>query len=150
MKSFAHRVTAATMAMLISLSSTGFSMDVHYCQEEIQGVSLFGKAKSCHDQQDTPPCHQTKKSCHHSQDGNPKVAKKSCCHNETIVVEHNDLDVTPTPLTNNPNLQLEFLAAYVVAFVLNYRAPADHKPYKHYIPPIPDKDVQVLYQTFLI
>lgn len=149
-KSLSHRITAISMALLMMLSSTGFSMDVHFCQGQIQGISLFGKAKSCHEKQETPPCHQTKKSCHHKEDGISKTDKDNCCHNETVVIEKSDLDATTTQLTTVKDIPLDFVAAYIAVYVFNYSVQADFLPYAQYKPPLPDRDVQVLYQTFLI
>ncbi len=149
-RSLSHRITAISMALLMMLSSTGFSMDVHYCQDQLKGISLFGKAKSCHEKQETPPCHRTKKSCHHLEDGISKADKDNCCHNETVVIEKSDLDATPTQLATVQDIQLDFVAAFIAVYVFNYSVQADFQPYAQYKPPLPDRDVQVLYQTFLI
>ena len=140
------------MALLMLLSSTGFSMDVHYCQDQLKGISLFGKAKSCHEKQEAPPCHQTKKSCHHQEDGISKADKDNCCHNETVVIEKSDLDATPTQKAASQDVQLDFVAAFMAVYVFNfnYSVRADYQPYAQYKPPLPDRDIQVLYQTFLI
>ena len=73
------------MAFMLLLSSTGFAMDVHYCQDQLKSISLIGKAKSCHEKQETPPCH-------HKKDSLSKAEKDNCCHNETVVIEKSDLD----------------------------------------------------------
>lgn len=138
------------MALLMLLSSTGFSMDLHYCQDQLKGISLIGKAKSCHDKQATPPCHKTKKTCHHSNDKLSQTEKDNCCHNETVVIEKTDLDATATQIATVQDIQLEFVAAFVAVYVLNIYAQADFQPYAQYKPPLPDRDIQVLYQTFLI
>ena len=149
-RSLSHRITAISMALLMMLSSTGFSMDIHYCQDQLKSVSLLGKAKSCHAKQETPPCHKMKKSCHHKEDNVSKADKDNCCHNETVVIEKSDLDATPTQLSTVQDIQLDFVAAFVAVYVFNYSVQADFQPYAQYKPPLPDRDVQVLYQTFLI
>ncbi len=132
------------------LSSIGISMDVHYCQDQLKGISLFGKAKSCHKKQETPHCHQTEKSCYDKEYGNSNADKDNCCHNETVVIEKSDLDATPTQLATVQDIQLDFVAAFIAVYVFNYNVRADFQPYAQYKPPLPDRDVQVLYQTFLI
>ena len=139
------------MALLMLLSSTGFSMDLHYCQDQLKSISLFGKAKSCHEKQATSPCHQAKKSCRHQEnDGVNKAEKDNCCHNETVVIEKSDLDATPTQLATVQDIQLDFVAAFIAVYVFNYIVRADFQPFAQYKPPLPDRDIQVLYQTFLI
>lgn len=156
-KSLSHRISAISMALLMLLSSTGYAMDIHYCQDQLKDISLFGKSKSCHEKQETPTCHQTKtsltdgqKSCHNTKDGVSKTAEDNCCHNESVVIEKPDLDATPTQSTTVQNIQLEFVAAFIAVYVFNYAVQAEQQPFAQYKPPLPDRDVQVLYQTFLI
>ncbi len=148
-RSLSHRIAAISMALLMLLSSTGFSMDLHYCQDNLKGISLIGKAKSCHDRQAAPPCHKTKKTCHHTK-AKSQTEKDNCCHNETVVIEKTDLDATATQIATVQDIQLDFVAAFVAVYILNYNVQADYQPYVQYKPPLPDRDVQVLYQTFLI
>lgn len=149
-KSLSFRISTISMALLMLLSSTGFSMDIHYCQDQLNGVSLIGNAKSCHEKQETSPCHKNKKSCHY-QDGNAIQAEKdNCCHNETVVIEKSDLDVMTPQITTIQDIQLGFVTAFVKVFLFNYNVQADFQAYTQYKPPLPDRDVQLLYQTFLI
>lgn len=149
-RSLLHRITAISMALLMLLSSTGFSMDMHYCQDQLKGISLIGKAKSCHDRQETPPCHKTKKTCHHTEENLSQAEQDNCCHNETVVIEKSDLDATPTQIATSQDIQLDFVAAFIAVYVFNYSVHAVFQPYAKYKPPLPDRDIQVLYQTFLI
>jgi len=149
-RSLSHRTAAILMALLIMLSSTGFSMDVHYCQDQLKSVSLFGKAKSCHEKQSTLACHQTKKSCHQEEDGISKADKDNCCHNEAVVIEKSDLDATATQIATLQDIHLDFVAALIAVYVFNYDVQVDYQSYVQYKPPLPDRDVQILYQTFLI
>ena len=156
-RSLSHRIAAISMALLMLIASTGFSMDIHYCQDQIRGISFFGKAKSCHEKQKTPPCHKTKtrltdgqEFCHHKEDGVSKAEKDNCCHNETIVIEKSDLDATLTYLTTVHDIQLDFVAAFISVYVFNNSVLAVYQPYALYKPPLPDRDIQVLYQTFLL
>ena len=148
--SLSHRITAISMALLLLLSSTGFSMDVHYCQDQIKSVSLFGTAKSCHDKQGTPPCHKAKKACHPKEDDISNTDKDNCCHNETVIIEKSEWDATATPLSTLQDIQLEFITAFACVYVFNYPIQADYPSFTQYKPPLPDRDVQVLYQSFLI
>lgn len=156
-----HRITAVFMALLMFLTSTGFSMDMHFCQDRLVSISLLGKAESCHKLKKSA-CHTTKKSCHsqkschHSKAGtNQKDLfhlsdKDSCCHNETVVVKKSDIEATAPQLAADQDIQLDVVAAFVMAYLFNYDPQTFHKPHTLYKPPLPDRDIQVLYQTFLI
>lgn len=142
---------SVSMALLMILSSTGVSIDAHYCQDQLRGISLFGEVKSCHDKQEIPPCHQTKKTCHRKEDGVGKTDNDNCCHNETVIIEKSDSDASNIPIATAQDIQLEFVAAFVAVYILNYTAPTEYQNFVQYKPPLPDRgDVQVLYQTFLI
>ena len=148
--SLLHRITAISMAMLMLLSATGFSMDAHYCQDQLKGISFIGKATSCHDKEATPPCHKTKKSCQHKEVDLSQADKDNCCHNKNIVIEKSDVDATSPQLASIQDIQLDFVAAFVAVYVFHYNAEADFQSNHQYKPPIPDRDTRVLYQTFLI
>ena len=75
------------MALLMMLSSTGFSMDIHYCQDQLKGVSLLVKLNPVTKSKNAP-CHKMKKSCHHKNDNLNQTDKDNCCHNETVVIEN--------------------------------------------------------------
>lgn len=144
-----HRIIAITLALLMFISSTGLSMDVHYCQDQLKGISLLGKAKSCHEAQASQSCHKKNKSCHHSAEAT-QTEKDNCCHNESLVVDKIDLGVSNTQITTFQDIQFDFVAAFVAVYVLNYSVEVDFQSYQHYKPPLPDRDIQVLFQRFLI
>ena len=134
------------MALLMLLSSTGFSMDVHYCQGQIKSIGLFTKAASCHKKQGLPQCHTTKKSCHKKQNN----TKDNCCHNQTLSIEKSDLDATPAQGTELTDVSLDFAVAFVAAFVIPVDKTHIQPAFPFYIPPLPDRDILILYQTFRI
>lgn len=132
------------------LSSTGFSLDVHYCQGHLKSISLFGKAKSCHEKQVTPQCYDTKNSCHPEDNGANNVDKEKCCNNETLVIEKSELVTTLAQLDTVQEIQKDFDVAFKVVYVFNYSAQTNFQASQPYKPPFPDRDRQKLYQTFLI
>ncbi len=144
-----HRIFAVSMALLLLLSSTGFSMDAHYCQGELKNISLFGKAKGCYDGEIVETINETKKSCK-NQHG--EIKRADCCQNESLVIESIDTDTTNPRLANIQESQFELTTAILAVFVLNYWSKSDIQPPLSHKPPIPldVRDIQVLYQTFLI
>lgn len=147
------RIWAISLAFLIFSTSVGSTMSMHFCQGQLQHVSLFVKAKSCHQkttsshchhQPEKPPCHQVKKVCHQS------MEKKNCCENKTVLLQ---LD----PETNAP-ASISFdvgLVQFIVAF--SHFLPFDRLDYTHitpdyqnYKPPLLDRDISVLVQSFLL
>ena len=149
-KNLFHRIAAISLASLMLLFSTGFSMDVHYCQDQLKGVSFIGKAKSCHERQEKPSCHKTKMVCHTQNDSITNNAQDNCCHNEKLVIKKAEVNATSPQLVSEKNIQFDFVFAFVVVFIQQYIVQMQVQPYEHYKPPLPDRDVLILYQTFLI
>ena len=42
-----HRITSLLMALFIFISSSGISLNLHYCDSELYDYSLIGEPKSC-------------------------------------------------------------------------------------------------------
>ena len=47
-----YQFTALMLAFLMFFTSTGFAINVHYCQGELKSFSFFGKSKTCNEMAD--------------------------------------------------------------------------------------------------
>lgn len=140
------------MALLVLLSATGFSVDVHYCQGQIKSFSLIGKAQSCHEKAAKKHCKSNKKSCHAapSQTIEKKACQKNCCSDKKVEIENND-EAKPIPTTEISPVNAQFITAFVQVFLLEYTDLNKRIiPYLHYIPPLLSKNIPVLIQSFLL
>lgn len=132
-------------------STVGFSMDMHYCQDELKSIAFFGKAKSCHDVKETKTCHHSKKTSSNSDEGDFKnIDQDNCCHNENLTVEKSNLDAPNPELGTLNHFQLKFISTNAVAFIYKYNKNKLQNNFRKYIPPLPQHNTQVLFQTFLI
>jgi len=145
-----HRITAVLLSLLMLLSSTGFSMDMHYCQDNLQGISFLGNTGSCLSKKSTSCCPKSKKTCHDNSNELDNIDEDNCCHNESIVINKSDFDATSPQIATGQDIKIEFVDAFVTVYVFNNILKADSQKYIKYKPPLPDRDVQVLYQVFLI
>lgn len=135
------------MAFIMLLSTTGFSIDLHFCQGQIKSLSFIGEAKSCHSQT-TKPCSSKKKAC--SIKTTEKDCQKDCCSNKTIIVDASDAD-QKIPNTELSSDQMDFLTAFVEVYILShYDFYKNIIPYQNYVPPLLDRDISVLVQCFLL
>jgi len=148
--SLSHRIIALSMAMLLLLTTTGFSMDVHYCQDQLSGVSLLGDAKSCNSKEAKSTCRKGGQTSNNESDKADCSDKSNCCQNKKLVIDQSDLEATSPQLAITEESQLEFVAAFVAVYVLNYNQKSPVQTSVPYKPPFPDRDVQVFYQSFLI
>jgi hypothetical protein len=143
-----HKITSLTLALLIFISSSGVSLDLHFCQGTFKSFSIYGKAKNCHKlslegDKKKPTCK------HHSAKATQKE-QKYCCKNHTFVIKRGKADATSHVIHEYQDFQFDYfnippnreiinieIFEYLVVYVL-------HKP------PLPKKDYQVLFQTFII
>lgn len=87
-------------AILILVSTTGFTINVHYCHNQLVDLALYAPAKSCCDTGEKVP-----------NNGEDSVSNKSHCKDESIVIESADdfVDTAPSiKFENAPGIDLGF------------------------------------------
>ena len=141
------------MAFMLLLSSTGFSIDLHYCQGNIKSFSIFGTAKSCHAKTEKNHCQQSKISCHFvkSTIEASDASEKNCCSNESIVVTP-DMDTQKVVSEQLTETNISFISAFVAVFYAGQTLDLAKLiiPHQNYIPPLLNQDIPVLIQSFLL
>ena len=154
-----YRITATLLSALMLISSTGVAMDMHYCQDILKSVRLIGEAPTCHDQEakeKMPACHKkaiqkAEKQCHKNDStSEEEECQNDCCSHEVI---HAQLDADylkseQNQLEYNPQLTQVFLSTFILIYQSNSELVKDH--FLNYKPPLPDKDIPVLIQSFQI
>lgn len=138
--------------MLLFISSSGISMDMHFCQGKLKRVSLIGSAKTCAEMavmmkhcsgKKAKSCHGASKSC--SDDG----SHNGCCENESISFDL-DIDNIDIQAFNSSVLEIDFNVLSKVQLVALPNLQIKLLQFEEYIPPLPRKDLTVLHQSFLI
>ena len=147
MTSCFHRLIALTLAVLVLVTSTGWSMDLHYCQGNLKGASFIGKARTCHDKEVSKACHKKKKACHHNSIELSEEEKNACCQNRVVHVKADDTDKVSVSQAT-----LDYQHEYAALVPLTdspqiVNLPHRHSPQKYRPPPL-NKDLQVLLQIF--
>ena len=145
-----YRIIALTMALLVFSTSVGFSIDMHFCQGQLKSTSIFGKAKNCHEMAKMAICPHHQKKMEAMDDESCKEDQKDCCNSKTILVQSDDdkqFQNSNLSLTNN---QQQFLFAYVESFHFNQPIIATYSENEYYKPPLIQRNLPVLFQSFLI
>jgi hypothetical protein len=139
MKQVFHKILSISMAFVVMFSTMSFTVDMHYCGDNLVDFSLFSKAEGCGMEKAQPV-----KSCE-----NPKMTEKSCCSDQQIVKEgKDDLKISFDTLSFE---QQTFIAAFTYSYINLFEGTeSEEVPFEDYPRPFVKRDVQVLHQTFLI
>ena len=78
-KSLSNPIVYIHLAVFILISSTGISLNIHFCGNEIFDYSVFGKPKICKSGKIA-----------HIDDANLRVTKPSCCSHSNYKIETSD------------------------------------------------------------
>ena len=139
MKQFIHKSIAMCMAIVALMTTTSFTVDMHYCGDTMVDFSFFHDVETCGMEKA-----EIVSTCE-----NPEISKKSCCSDDQLTVNGQD------DLKNNfSNLTFEqqiFVASFTYSYISLFEGTASKEIlFFDYAPPFVKRDVQVLHQTFLI
>jgi len=138
------------MALLMFLTSTGLSIDMHFCGDHLKSFNLFGKAKNCYELAGVQPtkCDVPQKA--QTTNTGCSMSKKSCCHNQSLSLQA-DLEVDAEQGDFLISAQLQhFVVAFVATFLQDQRIEPRKNYYSPYKPPLIARDIPVLIQSFLL
>ena len=122
------------MAIVVLLSTMSFTVEKHFCGDSLVDISIVGNVERCNTDKNL----------------SKTTMKNNCCKDEVYHIEGQD------KLQKESLSKLSFEQQKVfVAFLFSYHSIyVDYKNeqsfYKDFSPPDLDRDIRVLYQTFLI
>ena len=128
------------LAAIMLISSIGITVNMHVCGGQVQSIALFVKAQTCKEEV-VKPCHGV--DLHQKRAG--------CCEEKSLVVKGK---VTNAEVVKPIQVSSSFYLIGIIAPVLYSIHAADPAvsaiAYKQYKPPLIERDVTVLVQSFLI
>lgn len=136
------KVVSIILAALLLVSNIGFSKNVHYCAGiAVKSTVSVGLHKLDCGMQGMDL------NCESDYSDQTTVQKRSCCENEHQIFQLKE------EVKVQPSYELQPL--FVVAFVHTFLVPvfvssAEQTNHTAYTPPIWDKDLNILFQNFLI
>ena len=136
---FIRPIASVFLASLVLIASMGVTVNLHLCAGKVQSVALFTKAQPCKDRQKT--CHGTE---HHSK-------RKGCCEEKSIVLKGKETTAEVKAATQiNPSFNLIAVILPVLYSIIEVDSSIATPRYAHYKPPLIERDITVLVQSFLI
>lgn len=140
MKPLFTRILSFFLAVFILFSTSSFSVDMHFCCNELVAMSFFSKAESC-----TEMAYKTdnkSKQCN-------SIQEKDCCDNHTFLKQGDDTLKKTNTISEIETLV--FLNAYIYTYIDLFKG-LENKvtSFQTYRPPLLSTDIIILNETFLI
>ena len=135
MNSLGKNISAFLLSCLVLLSSMSIAIDQHFCGDEVIDVSYFGKANHCGMEEVS------------SNSSIPSLKRDHCCKDEITFFESFLYNTEKSLSLYDLEPNLLFLHTY---FHFYNTPPLKTEYFKDFSPPDISKDIQVLYQTYLI
>ncbi len=137
---FFKSIVSSLLALLVLVSSSSFTVKMHFCGGHVQSVSLIEDADACPMDVQLPPCHKK------------MVVKKSgCCEDKHVAYEGKDFNTQVQDFSILSWYATNWIATLPIIMeviqVNEALAFSNHTPYK---PPIVERDIPVFVQSFLI
>jgi len=133
-------IISLSLALMVLISSSSFVVNMHFCGGHVQSVSLIEDAAPCPMEVQIPPCHKE------------MVLKKSgCCEDTRVAFEGKDFSAKIQDFSLLAWQSINWMATLpmIMEVIQVHEALSyyNHTPYK---PPMVERDIPVLVQSFLI
>ena len=133
-----------TLAFLTLAVSSGITLNLHYCQGHLEKIALFSTPKSCHEPIKSCCASKQQKACHKGDNHDD-----NCCKNKSEFVK---FDEQYTVKHEDANMDTRLpLVAVITVLVLNPLSTVESNSvdYLNYKPPLIERDISILFQSFL-
>ena len=126
------------MAFIVLFSTMSFSINEHYCGDNLVDSSLFSTAETCGMEMEKP-----------SPIEDCNIQKNNCCK-DVVKLFKGQVDIKTNPLDLNSSEQI-LLASFIYSYVNLFEGLEENIiPFKEYSPPFLITNIQVINETYLI
>ncbi len=127
-------------SIFVLLTTVGLSLNFHYCQGNIKSIGIYASAEKCSGEMEVTKCGN------HSDDG---ISKTPCCSNQQFFYQKGDADNTSN-FTNTQTSSFVTILQGDDKVHTNIFYKDKFLTYNGSDPPLVVKDLNILYDTFLI
>lgn len=139
-KTFFTKILSFCLAVSILFTTSSFSVNMHFCCNQLVDMAFFSKAEACVDKVQKKD--NLSKQC-------TSIQEKDCCNNQTFAKEGNN-----TLKKSNIKFETEtivFLNTFLYTYINLFEGlEGNIVPFNDYRPPLLSKDIQVLDETYLV
>lgn len=125
------------MAFIVLFSTMSFTIEMHYCGENLVDTAIFKKAKSCGMEMEKP----SSKSC--------SVSKKNCCNDKKVIIDgQNELQLSFDTLSFE---QQQFVYSFIYTYINLFEGlEGNITSFSEFPPPLIVRNIYKLDETYLI
>lgn len=127
-------------SLIIALSSIGLSLNVHYCQGNIKSIGIYAPAEKCSGEMDITKC------SNHLGEG---FTKTPCCSNKQHSYQIGNAD-NSSNFINTQDIPIVTILQRAVDIPAGVCFSEGVLTFNGSDPPLVVKDLNILYDTFLI
>lgn len=137
MKRIFHKIMSLSMAFVVLFSTMSFTINMHYCGDNLVETAVFQKAKGCGMEMQNP----TTEGC--------TITKKNCCEDQQLLVDGQDeLQLHVDKMSFEQQL---FISSFFYTYSNRFRdLEKNVVSYKDYRPPLVIRQLFKLDETYLI
>ena len=137
MKQIFHKISSFLMAIVVLFSTMSFTVDMHYCGDNLVETAIFHKAKGCGMEMEKP----STEGC--------SITKKNCCDDKQLAIEGRDeIQLQVDKITFE---QQEFIASFVYTYSNLFEGLENNvSTYEEYKPPLVIRQLYKIHETYLI
>lgn len=137
MKEVFHKIMSFTMAFVVLFSTMSFTVNMHYCGDNLVETAIFHKAKGCGMEMQKP----STEGC--------AITKKNCCNDEQLVVDGQDeLQLQVDIISFEQHL---FIASFVYTYINGFEGlDKNVSSFEEYKPPLVIRQIFKIDETYLI
>ena len=137
MKQVFHKIMSISMAFVVLFSTLSFTIDMHYCGDNLVETAVFKKAKGCGMEMQNP----STKDC--------SITKKNCCSDKQILVDGQDeLKLNFDTLSFE---QQQFFTSFIYSYSNLFEGLEENiTSFSEYPPPLIVRSIYKLDETYLI
>ncbi len=135
-------ILSFVLGLLVLVSSTSFTINMHLCRGHVQHISIVEKAAPCAMELMARDMAKENKTC-------STVGKKGCCEEKSVVFDGTEYQYKASKHFALSPVDFVTLSNAVV-FILDYSHSTYTSQFVSYKPPLLHRDVKVMVQSFLI
>jgi hypothetical protein len=128
---FFKNIANVSMVVILMIATMGVTLNKHYCMGQLRNVSLFQQVASC-------------------EEGMGMSGEMDCCEDVTQEFKVEDFNKVKIDVKTDTNFNLLAVFTFVLIDYELVGIDTNDANYLSYIPPLIEKDIPILLQSFLI